>query len=299
MSVGRPDGSSTRYSCAIGTIGTLTPASRADIARIHPPALTTISVSISPLSVSTPVTRPRWTRTPVTHVERVDLGATSPRALGEGEGQLARVDVAVGRQIRSAADAVDRHRREEPPCLVGRDQVERQAERLRPARLTRDLLHPFLGGREPQRSDLVPARRETDLGLERPVQVDAVHHHLRQRQRAAQLADEPGRVEGRAARQVGPLDEDDVVPAEPRQPVEDRAAAHAAPDHDSARRRLTRLPPLGGTKPRGPRHRRARMPTSNPRIACRSRVSCQANGLRCRHIVDAARSSVAQDRSVS
>ena len=68
MSVGRPDGSSTRYSCAIGMIGTLTPA-RAPISRAYmPPALITIPVSIAPRSVSTPVTSPRSTVIPVTRV---------------------------------------------------------------------------------------------------------------------------------------------------------------------------------------------------------------------------------------
>src|SRR5262245_37434183 len=42
-------------------------------------------------------------------------------------------------------------------------------------------------------------------------------------------------MEGRAARQVGPFAEDDVVPAEARQPVRDRAAADAAADHDRSR----------------------------------------------------------------
>ena len=50
-------------------------------------------------------------------------------------------------------------------------------------------------------------------------------------------------MERRAARQVGALEEHDVVPAELRQPVEDGAAADAAADdddlgpvlHDSAR----------------------------------------------------------------
>ena len=68
MSVGRPDGCSTRYSCAIGMIGTLTPA-RAPISFANmPPALITIPVSIMPLSVSTPVTSPRSTAIPVTRV---------------------------------------------------------------------------------------------------------------------------------------------------------------------------------------------------------------------------------------
>ena len=47
----------------------MTPASRPISRAYIPPALTTISVSISPLSVSTAVTRPPTTRTPVTRVE--------------------------------------------------------------------------------------------------------------------------------------------------------------------------------------------------------------------------------------
>jgi hypothetical protein len=41
-------------------------------------------------------------------------------------------------------------------------------------------------------------------------------------------------MEGGAAGQVGALDEHDVAPAELRQPVEDRAAADAAADHDDS-----------------------------------------------------------------
>ena len=44
-----------RYSCAIGTIGTFTPASAPISFANIPPALTTTSASISPLSVTTPV----------------------------------------------------------------------------------------------------------------------------------------------------------------------------------------------------------------------------------------------------
>ncbi len=41
-------------------------------------------------------------------------------------------------------------------------------------------------------------------------------------------------MEGGAAGEVGALDEHDVAPAELRQPVEDRAAADTAADHDHA-----------------------------------------------------------------
>ena len=57
-----------RYSCAIGTIGTFTPASAPISFANMPPALTTTSASISPLSVTTPVTRPRSTGIAVTRV---------------------------------------------------------------------------------------------------------------------------------------------------------------------------------------------------------------------------------------
>ena len=165
----------------------------------------------------------------------VHFGAAPPRALGEGERELARVDVPVGREIRGTEDAVGRHRREEILGLGGRDELEREAERLRPSRLARDLLHPLLRRREPEGAHLAPTGLEPDLGLERPVEVDALHHHLRQRERRAELADQARRVERRAAREVCPLDQDDVVPAEPREPVQDRASPDPAADHHCSR----------------------------------------------------------------
>src|SRR5205823_5466884 len=152
------------------------------------------------------------------------------RALRERERELARVDVAVGREVGGAEDAVGRERREEALRLLRGDELEREAERLRPAGLAGELLHPLLRRREPERPDLAPAGLEADLVAELAVELDRAHHHLRQAERAPKLADEACRVEGRAARQVGALDEEDVAPPEPRQPVEDRAAADAAAD---------------------------------------------------------------------
>src|SRR5262249_45373866 len=94
--------------------------------------------------------------------------------------------------------------------------------------------------------DLAPPGLEADLLSERPVQLDRAHHHPGEAERAAQLADEPRGVERRAARQLGPLDEDDVAPAEPREPVEDRAAADTAADHDHLGAGLQRGPFRGG-----------------------------------------------------
>jgi hypothetical protein len=41
-------------------------------------------------------------------------------------------------------------------------------------------------------------------------------------------------VERGAARQIGSLAEDDVFPAEPREPIQDGGAADASADHDRA-----------------------------------------------------------------
>jgi hypothetical protein len=122
--------------------------------------------------------------------------------------------------------SVGRHEREQVAGLVGRDQLERQPERLRPAGLPAELLHPLLARGQPDAAALDPAR-------DRPVELDRVHHHLRQRDRAAQLPYEPGGVEGRSRRELVALDEDHVVPSELRQVVGDRRPPDAAA-HDHA-----------------------------------------------------------------
>src|SRR5260370_218045 len=102
MSRGRPDGLVMRYSWAIGISGTLTPARRPISEANMPPALTTSSVSMSPLSVITLRTRPLLTPMPVTRVSsRISapgrreppinakvgwLGPMDPQAGGTGGG---------------------------------------------------------------------------------------------------------------------------------------------------------------------------------------------------------------------
>ena len=162
----------------------------------------------------------------------LDLGPAAARSFGERERELAGVDVAVRGKVRSSQDAIGRDGREEPLRFLGRDELEREAEGLRPARLPRDLVQPLGRRGKPERAHLVPAGLELHLVLEPAIELDTLHHHLRQRERAAELADETRGVEGRAARQLGTLDEDDVVPAEPREPVCDCATADAASDDD-------------------------------------------------------------------
>src|SRR6478736_4510769 len=69
--------------------------------------------------------------------------ATS-RAVGQCEGQLAGVEVSVARQERRALHAVRGDQREALLGLGRADDLEREPERLGPAGLALDLLHPRL-----------------------------------------------------------------------------------------------------------------------------------------------------------
>jgi hypothetical protein len=65
-------------------------------------------------------------------------------AVRQRERQLGRIEVAVIRDERCAEHAVGGKRREEPLCILRRDDLHRQPERSRPRRLPPDLLHPRL-----------------------------------------------------------------------------------------------------------------------------------------------------------
>ncbi len=89
---------------------------------------------------------------------RKDRRPAAPGAGGQRLGQPARVEVAVGRQPGGAEHAIGHHQREEALCLLGADQLHRQAVGLGPARLAAQLLHPLRARGKPQRADLAPAR---------------------------------------------------------------------------------------------------------------------------------------------
>ncbi len=161
-----------------------------------------------------------------------DRRAARPRAGGQRLGEPGRVEPAVRRQVDRPQDAIGRHQREEIARLRGRDQLERQPERLRPAGLPTQLLEPLGGRRQPERSHLVPGRVHAGLGGEAAVQGRPVHHHPGQRDRAPELPDQAGGVERRAGGQLRPIDEHDIGPAELGEVVGDGGAAHAAADDD-------------------------------------------------------------------
>ena len=162
---GGPTASRTRYSCAIGTTGTVTPASAPISPANIPPALTTTSVSIvAPVGLDAGRRARARRRSPVTRVCVLDLRAAPPRALGERERQLARVDVAVGRQVGGAEHAVGRHRREQRLRLGG----ARSSSSGRPNVFAQPAWRAISSirssrRREPERADLAPARLEPDL----------------------------------------------------------------------------------------------------------------------------------------
>ena len=161
----------------------------------------------------------------------LDVGAQQAGAVGQREGQLAGVEVAVLRQEGRAQHAVGAHRREQLLRLGRRDQLDRQPEALGPAGLALQLLHAGLRRRQPQAAQLVPARVLAGLVLEVGVEAHRVLHHLGQADRRAELADQAGRVPGGAVREAVLLDQHDVAPAQLGEVVEDAAAADPAADH--------------------------------------------------------------------
>ena len=197
-----------------------------------------------------------------------DLAAAAARAVRERVRELARIEVAVGRQPRRADHAVGDHQREPLARLLGRDQLERQPERLRPAGLPAGLLPALRRAGQPDAAALGPAGVEL-AAAELPVQLDRVHHHLRQRERRAQLADQPGGVERGAAGELAAVEQDDVVPAELRQVVRDRRARDAAADDHAARALGHRAVKRHG-RPRASRGSRGRRGSTRTFARCSS-----------------------------
>ena len=216
-------------------IGTVTPTIRPISGANMPPALTTTSARISWRS---PRVLNRHAGDPAAVARRCQQrgcgygpGRREPGPRRQRQREPRRVQPAIGRQPDRAKDAIGRHQREAVLGLPRRDEVERQSEGLGPASLASSSSNRPAGC-QPQGPDLMPRRVRAGLGLQSPVQVGAVHHHFRERHGAAQLADEAGRVEGRAGGELRAIDQDDVRPAALCQVIGDgRPADAAADDH--------------------------------------------------------------------
>ena len=220
---------------AIGTRGIVTPAIRPISGAYIPPAFTTTSVRIVPAVVSTSWTRP--SRTPMRRT-RVPVRIVAPRFRAPSASAIARPLgsrwPSVGRYTAPRTPS-RRHHREKPLRLRRPDLLQGKPEGLGPARLTAVLEDPLGRARQPEAAGLLPARVAAGLGGEPPVALDAPHHQPREGNGRAELADQARGVEGRAAGQLGALDQHDVAPALGREVVRDARAAHAAPYDDCPR----------------------------------------------------------------
>ena len=194
----------------------------------------------------------------VVELDALDVGVLADRrpgiarAASEGLRDVGRVGLPVSGQERRAHDIVHRH---EWPQLLGlarREQVHLQAERGRRRRLALHLVPPLLVAGEAQAAVHLPARRQPGLGLELLVQGDGVAEQLGDVRARAQLADEAGRMERGTRRELVPLDEHRVGPAEAGQVVGGGAPDDAAADDH--RSRLAGL--LGHGSPHSSRGRR-------------------------------------------
>ena len=163
-----------------------------------------------------------------------DARAAHARAASERLREVGRVGLAVARNPDRACQVVGPQDRRDPPGLGGRDELELDAEALRARHLATEELEPLGRLRDVERAARLPAGREAGLLLERRVELDAVAAHARHVARRPVLADEPGGVPGRAARELALLEQHDVAPSELRQVVGGRAAGDAAADDDDA-----------------------------------------------------------------
>src|SRR5262249_21729960 len=144
-----------------------------------------------------------------------DPRAARPRAGGQGLSRIGRNDAPVVRDPDAALEIVDPAKWPATADFVAIHDVgldPRVApERDGPPGLRRT--RGAAGGAET--AHLLPVGAHARLGLEPGVELGAVADEPGQRPRAAEAADEPRGMPGRAARELLALEQDDVAPAEP------------------------------------------------------------------------------------
>ena len=175
---------------------------------------------------------------PVLGQDAGDAGALADRdalvagAPGQRGGQVGRVGPAVAGQPDRPGEVVDPHDRVELAGLVRADQLAFQLVGLggggRPAQLGHAV------GRAGDGDAAAPpeAGAQAGLRLQPLVQLAGVLDQPGAVLRGAQLADQAGRVPGRAAGQLPLLEQQHVGPAQLGQVVGDAGADHAAADDD-------------------------------------------------------------------
>ena len=119
--------------------------------------------------------------------------------------------------------------------LVGRDELELDAEALRARHLALGQLQALRRLEHVEAAALLPAGGKAGLRFERRVELDAVPAHARRVARRARLADESRGVPGGAAGELALLEQHDVGDAELGEVIGGRGAGDAAADDDDLR----------------------------------------------------------------
>ena len=160
--------------------------------------------------------------------------APHARALGQRHGDVGRVTLPVQRQMHRADHIADVQMRIHRLGLGRRDLVHVHPEATRQRGLAVDFLAPGFGQRHGDGAVLAHPGGNACLGLKLHVKIGGVFRQPGHVLAAAQLADQPRRVPGRAAGQLLAFQQHDVCPAGLGQMIRDRAAGHAASDNDNA-----------------------------------------------------------------
>ncbi len=198
-----------------------------------PAALTTNSARIGPLSVSTPVTIALGLGDPGDGHALDDPGAVLAGAARERLRQVGRIDAPFVRDVEARDDVVDLGGGPHPPELGARDLLHRDAEATRERRLAPKPLEALRGRCRDQVADGPEPGRLARLGFERDAQVLRVAGHPQQRLgRHARRGDQPRGVPGGAGRELAPLEQHRVLPAQLGQVVRDGGADDATADDD-------------------------------------------------------------------
>ena len=163
----------------------------------------------------------------------MDLGPARPRARRIGMGHARRVHVAAIGFIHDRSDAVEIHQRVQIARFVTGDFIEIHAIELGLGRLQPELMFTRLGLRQIERAGLKHATALPGLGLQLFVEVHGIVLDAADISVVMQPVDIRRRVPCGARGQLVPLQQDNIAPSQLRQVIENRAADHAAPDHNS------------------------------------------------------------------
>ena len=166
-----------------------------------------------------------------------DAGAAIARALGKRLRQVGGVGLAVARQPDGADQIVDGHDRPQIAGLLRRDHLDIHPLRAGGSGGALQHGHALGGAGDGQRAAILPAGRQSRLGLQFAIKFCRIADEAGHVGMAAQLADKAGGMPGGAAAELALFEEDDIRPSELRQMIGDRTTDDAAADDDNLRLR--------------------------------------------------------------